>query len=264
MTRTQLKFAFLRFFRRHGLDVRRFDAFRTLDDYLSYLLFPHLGVNCVLDVGAREGEFALSLRNSGYHGQIVSFEPVASSFGVLSQRAHADPAWAVHNLALGSEDTVTEINVMRGTNFSSLRAPRRDGVEDFEEFGNVVDHTETIRIRRLDDVFADVTSMVPEPRVFLKMDTQGWDLEVFKGAGASLDHVVGLQSELSIRPLYEGMPDLDTALSTYQSSGFVVSGVYAVGRDTQLQLAEFDCVMLRADAVQTPRTPVGARRLTAG
>jgi len=43
--------------------------------------------------------------------------------------------------------------------------------------------------------------------VFLKMDTQGWDLDVFVGCGTCLASVVGLQSELSIRSVYEAMPD---------------------------------------------------------
>lgn len=262
MQRSQLKWALLRFLRRGSLDVRRFDAFRTLEDYLAYILFPHLGVNCVLDVGAREGEFAQSLRNSGYRGDIVSFEPVSSSFEILRARASADPKWHIRNLALGSEDGVAEINVMRGTNFSSLRSPRTNGAEDFQGFGNVVDHTETVRVRRLERMFAEVTHSVQRPCVFLKMDTQGWDLEVFKGAGTSLDHVVGLQSEMSIRPLYHGMPDFRTALSTYEAGGFLVSGVYAVGRDTHLRMAEFDCVMLRAD-IASPQNSDASQQLQA-
>ena len=257
MQRNHLKWAALSFLRRAGWDLRRFDAFRTLEDYLCYILFPYLGVNCVLDVGARQGEFAQSLRNSGYRGRIVSFEPVSSSFEVLQVRASADPQWQTRNLALGSEDGVAEINVMRGTNFSSLRSPRTSGAEDFQDFGNVVDHTETVRVRRLEGMFAEVTSAIVRPRVFLKMDTQGWDLEVFKGAGTSLDRVVGLLSEMSIRPLYHGMPDFRTALSTYEAGGFLVSGVYAVGRDTQLRMAEFDCVMLRADAAAALNGPAG-------
>jgi FkbM family methyltransferase len=257
MQRNQLKWAVLSFLRRGGWDVRRFDAFRTLEDYLSYILFPYLGVDCVLDVGAREGEFAQSLRNSGYRGHIVSFEPVSASFKILQARASADPKWHVRNVALGSEEGVAEINVMRGTNYSSLRSPQTTGAEDFQDFGNVVDHTETVRVRRLDGMFAEATGPVRNPRVFLKMDTQGWDLEVFKGAGTSLDHVVGLQSEMSIRPLYHDMPDFRTALSTYEAGGFVVSGVYAVGRDTHLRMAEFDCVMLRAEtAASAPKSDV--------
>lgn len=250
MNRTELKWKVINSLRHRSWEVRRFDPFVRLDDYLHYVLFPHLGVNCVIDVGAREGEYATALRNTGYQGLIVSFEPVTSSFATLRDRAAHDPDWHVHNLALGDADGEAVINVMRTTSFSSFRTPRSEGVEDFVDFGNEFDHVETVHVRRLETMFEDIATLVPTPRLFLKMDTQGWDLEVFKGVGRCLDYVVGLQSEMSIRPIYQDMPDFRAALELYEGSGFAVTALYPVGRDRTLRLAEFDCVMLRADTAR--------------
>src|SRR4051794_21421474 len=64
-------------------------------------LLDRLSVNGVIDVGANTGEYATELREAGYGGEIVSLEPAAEAFAILKQRAEADPAWQVHQLALG-------------------------------------------------------------------------------------------------------------------------------------------------------------------
>jgi hypothetical protein len=103
-----------------------------------------------------------------------------------------------------------------------------------------------VSVRRLDGLWSRIADDLPEPRVYLKMDTQGCDLEVFDGARGCIELVWGLQSELSALPLYEGMPDYATSLQRYRSCGFEVSGFFPVFRDKETHLlGEFDCVMIR-------------------
>ena len=78
------------------------------------------------------------------------------------------------------------------------------------------------------------------------MDTQGFDLNVFKGVQQHLEQIQTMQSEISIRELYEGMPDYLTALKTYTDAGFTISGLFPVTRDkNDLSVIEFDCVMVK-------------------
>jgi hypothetical protein len=96
--------------------------------------------------------------------------------------------------------------------------------------------------------------------VFLKMDTQGFDLQVFAGAKRSLPKVLALQSEISIQPIYEGVPEYLEALEVYTKAGFVISGLYPVSRDKDtLALIELDCVMRR---VPKPAQRLSAERPT--
>ena len=93
-----------------------------------------------------------------------------------------------------------------------------------------------------------VDGVIPrEGRLFPKMDTQGYDLEVFRGAHLLLPNIKSLLSELSLIPIYDGMPTYLQALSTYQAAGFSVSGFYPVTRNEKLALNEVDCVMVRTD-----------------
>jgi FkbM family methyltransferase len=230
--------------RSFGYDLVRFPR-ESLGGHLATLI-DRLGVDCVLDVGARYGEYAETLRGLGYTGRLVSFEPVAEHFEILERAARTDPEWHVRRLALGSETATRTINVTRGSHFTSFLTASEFGRETFPE--TEVEHEEQVEVRRLDDLFAEV---VPgdEPRVFLKLDTQGWDLEVLRGAPRSLDAVVAVQSEISVKPVYDGMPSYLEVIPYLNERGFELSGLFPVGRDERLRVLELDCVLVRADRV---------------
>jgi FkbM family methyltransferase len=229
------------------------------EEHLAWV-FRELAVNCVLDVGANTGQFASRLRRAGYTGRIVSFEPVSHLVTALQRAAARDPAWTVLPFALGDEDGTAEINVVPGK-MSSLLPASSFGKEWSSKLREP--HTETITIRRLESVYDEAVAGLEEPRVFLKMDTQGYDLQTVRGAGPRLEEVVGLQSEVSCVPIYDGMPRLPEQLTEYEAAGFAISAMFPVTRHrATLRAIEFDVVMVRPEAVvgagRTP--PERARR----
>jgi FkbM family methyltransferase len=203
-------------------------------------------VNCVFDVGANAGQYARRLRRFGYTGRIVSFEPTADAFARLERAAKDDPEWHVHHFALGREDTVRSIHT--GWNsMNSLLPPSDYGRGRYKRFART--QTEEIEIRRLDGVLEKALDGIENPRPYLKMDTQGFDLEVFAGAGERIADFVGLQSEVAALRLYEGSPEMGEAIAVYEGSGFGITGMYPVTREESTgRVVEFDCVMMRADA----------------
>lgn len=207
-------------------------------------LFRRLEIDCVLDVGANKGQFASGLRRSGYRGRIVSFEPVSSVFAELHAAASDDPDWRVHQLAAGAEDGEAEINVRPGT-MSSLLPSSDFGREWSTKLREST--VETISVRRLDGLFDEAVAGLTTPRVFVKLDTQGFDLPAFAGLGSRVGDVLGLQSELSCVPIYDGMPTMTEQLTTYQDAGFALSAMFPVSRDEEsMRAIEFDAVMVRA------------------
>lgn len=231
----------------------------SLDSHLRQL-FARLGIDCVLDVGANQGQYGTMLRKSGYRGRIVSFEPVKESYAALKARAAGDPGWRTFNCALGAKAGESEIHVTRSSVFASFLDPSEFSKQKFPD-AMPVTRSEKVRIRTLDQVFGEAVEGLRAPRVFLKMDTQGYDLEVFAGARRSLAEVRGLQTEISIQAIYEGMPDYLKSLDVYTKAGFVMSGLYPVSRDREtLALIELDCVMRRVKplgkkVVQPKRAP---------
>ncbi len=200
-------------------------------------------VDCVVDVGANVGQFARSLRRAGYAGRIVSFEPVRSAYDELARAARGDDAWWVRHCGLGASDGTARINTMDGTMSSLLPASDfgRSWSTGLQGMGS-----EEVEIRRLDGLLPDLVDGLDRGRVFLKLDTQGFDLEVLEGARGGLDRVVALQSELACVPIYQDMARLPEQWAALEEAGFESAGVFPVSfdRDT-VRAIEYDAVMVR-------------------
>src|ERR1700683_2208237 len=87
-----------------GFDLRRYVA--PPPEYAGLIAMMRAnGVNLVFDVGANIGQFALSLRDAGYDGRIVSFEPLSDAWEKLKEASRSDGLWEVAPRgAIGAED----------------------------------------------------------------------------------------------------------------------------------------------------------------
>jgi hypothetical protein len=104
-------------------------------------------------------------------------------------------------------------------------------------------HQETIVIARLDDEWAAGGAKLERP--FVKLDVQGFEKEVLKGAAHTIALAIGIQIELSFAPLYEGGMKYDEALITLRDAGFVPAGIQPGFRDKDGVLLQADVVMVR-------------------
>ncbi len=225
-------------------DVRKDQSpFAFLPGHLGTIL-RNLDVNCVIDVGANRGQFASMIRNAGYTGRIVSVEPVSEPYIALCRRFQDDPSWHGLNIALGEREETKAINVFASDDLSSFLEPSVNMGENLQN--SYVTNSQIVPIRRLESVFDRIVEGLARPRVFLKLDTQGYDLRVVRGAGDSLHHIVGIESELSVIPLYEGMPDYLEALTFYRHLGFEPTGIFPLERNKKNgHVLEFEAVLTR-------------------
>lgn len=219
----------------------------TVERHLHTLL-THLDINCVIDVGANCGQYGEALRLAGYQGYIISFEPIKDCFLQLEKQSINDKHWFCYNHALGAVTETRKINITQSTKFSSFHAPLEESKEIFSK--NVVVDDQEVLIKPLDLIWDSILSECEMNedglKVFLKMDTQGYDLEVFNGAKESINKILALQSEISIKPIYENMPDYLQSLNIYRNNGFEITGMYPVSRDPNSNIViEFDCIMTR-------------------
>ena len=193
-------------------------------------------IDLVLDVGANVGFYAKHLRLLGYNGRIMSFEPDPGTFAKLRKMAAADSEWQVFNCALGDRPGELPFHVIKSggeTVLSSLLPP--------------LTHTVSEQIRVPVETVGGILErerVSERARIFLKMDTQGYDLNVFAGA-TRINGIRLLQSELSVVPLYSGMPHYTQALAHFEQSGFRLLDLFVVRRDDDGAIVEYDALMVR-------------------
>ena len=212
--------------RRLGIAISRYPPLggylRDLRDYLS-----RMEINVVLDVGAYIGNYAKDLREAGYRGQIISFEPVPASYEQLHEAMRNDSLWSGEPYGLSDENQEALINTHSRGDFNSLLTLREDAGRAYSVDPARWSQT-PIQLKRLDAVLPQLLEGIRSPRVFLKIDTQGHDVSVVKGASGVLDIIAGLQSELPAVEVYDGMPSMSTLLSYYAGISYVPIEFYPV------------------------------------
>jgi FkbM family methyltransferase len=200
-------------------------------------------VDLIFDVGANEGQFGLWMRQLGYRGRLVSFEPIGELFAVLKTRADEDGNWEAHPIALGARRGKAAINVSEVTVYSSLLG-YRDALTTFDPSAARA-RTEDIAVATLDEFaprYAGSTA-------FLKSDTQGSEREVLLGAKATLSTLEGVQLELPIIHFYAGVWTIAETIDFMAQQGFVIAQVHPVNCHPAdpVSWVEADCVFRRAD-----------------
>lgn len=207
-------------------------------------IFAEYFIDCVIDVGANVGQYAKFLREKvGYKGLIISFEPEPDNFKKLLVSSRHDDRWVVFNDALGSQEGELCLNVMEAGDLNSFLQPNHDDTDELEKL-NVIKSIIKVPVKKLDDLMHNFIEDNDIRNVFLKLDTQGFDLEVFKGALHSLDVIKGVQTEVSVLPIYMNMPSFDDSLKLFRKNGFEVSGLYSLSEDRFPHAIEFDCIYL--------------------
>lgn len=174
-------------------------------------------IDLVFDVGANFGQFAIEIREGGFKGKIISFEPLTSAYDKLKKvnMLSGDAEWEIFpRCALGNLEGEITINIAGNSASSSI-------LNMLDSHINIAPHTknigkETTPIYRLDSVAKEY--LLESTRPFLKIDTQGFEWQVLDGALNSIPQIQGVLLELSLIPLYQDQKlwgDLIKRMSDY-------------------------------------------------
>jgi FkbM family methyltransferase len=170
-------------------------------------------VKIIFDVGANIGQSALAYVQDFPRAEVYSFEPVSGTFAQL--RANTQHLARIHpfQLAMGSKPGQAVIHVNELSVKSSILQDRAG------------DRAETIQVETV-AAFADRQNI---PSVdFLKIDTEGFDLEVLAGAAPLLEqqriHLV--LSECQILPRTNYFVSIGKLAEYLQGFGYELLGIY--------------------------------------
>jgi FkbM family methyltransferase len=199
--------------RRCGLNVTR--ATNTLESKRFGILTKH-DISVVLDVGANTGQYACEVRRGGYQGRIVSFEPLSAPYQILSRIAERDPRHECRQIALGNSDQIQLMHVSSNLVSSSLFEITDEAVMACPESALI--GTEAVKVVRLDTIRDEI--LRDDDRVYLKIDTQGYEKEVLFGATNALLKAAAIEVELSLVPLYRDQPLLPELWDLLNGLGF--------------------------------------------
>ena len=235
-----------KFFRIFGIEISFFNP-ATSAAAQQVKALNMLGVDILFDIGANEGQFAREMREYGYKGTIVSFEPLTSARKKLLRLASDDPSWEVHKqLAIGDQDAEIELNVA-GNSVSSSVLPMLKSHSNAAVGSAYVD-SESVPVARLDSVSGSYLSS--ESKLFIKIDTQGFEWQVFDGAYETLKQARGVMCELSLVDLYEGQRLWRDIVERLENDGFILWALQKGFTNPRTgQTLQMDGIFLRRDVL---------------
>jgi FkbM family methyltransferase len=205
--------------RRMGYDIHKYAGMTGQDVYFDIKGFIAANSSPVIfDVGANVGQTIDALRHIFPCPTIHAFEPGKAAFASLWQTHSKLPHVHLNNLALGSKPERKTFFENSKTDMSSFLPLGRDG------WGQISNQRE-IEVSTIDRY----CSQHEIPFIdLLKSDTQGFDLEVIKGAQGLLDarKIRLIYLELIFQKLYQGIPRIDEIYRFISDQGFELVSFY--------------------------------------
>lgn len=182
-------------------------------------------ITVIIDVGANIGQFSHMARYCWPGAEIFAFEPDYSSFCQLNNNHGSDCYVKSYNYAIGSSQGQLSLNIGQTTTQNSL----------LKEFGKVSNETRLVSVETLDNLFceAKIFSECESDILLLKIDVQGYELEVLKGSVRFLERVDFVLVEVSLSNLFQDGAKIDEVWQFMTKNRFVYHSIIDFYQDKQ-------------------------------
>ncbi len=213
-----MKKIFKKIIHKLGYDIKKIYNGFLLNNNIIWL--KKIKINTVLDIGANNGQFAEFIHSVFPNAEIHSFEPIPECFKKLTDISKNINNIIPYNFAIGSENKESTFFLNDFMASSSFLQVGDSHKKNFPGTAN----TREIKVNKktLDNVISGINIIVP---VLLKIDVQGYEMEVFHGASAFFENFKGLLLvETSIIKLYDNEPNFDEIYSHLKKYNFEYLG----------------------------------------
>jgi len=211
-----LHLALKKLLNRFGYDIKHLPTDPQIRNKL-YLLKKN-NIDLIFDVGANLGQFARNMRDLGYKKEIVSFEPLPEAFNILSQNTVNDENWKIVNIAIGNFDGEITMHIAKNSYSSSILDILPRHIESAPD-SIFIDQIK-VPIKKVDTIIDQYYEK--GNNLLIKIDTQGYERQVFEGSLESLGKVRGFQIELSLTSLYRGETLIQEMIDLLRDYGFKI------------------------------------------
>jgi FkbM family methyltransferase len=177
----------------------------------------------IYDIGGHIGTWAVLAKSIFPSAEVHVFEPLPDHLSELNKNAGHLSGVTIHNMALGSKSETAVMNIATNSDSSSL-LDLTDNM--YNEYGQVKVSEKKVQVLTLNDFIKQKGVAIPD---LIKMDVQGFELEVLKGASEILSKVKYLILEVSFVEFYAGQPLVEEIISNMFGNGF---RFYAFGKNT--------------------------------
>jgi FkbM family methyltransferase len=190
----------------------------------------------VLDVGGHHGQFTLFALERFPQAKIITFEPQTDGVEKIKAVTAGESRLTIENFALGASPGTAQLNISRRSDSSSLLPIGRGQTDAFP--GTEAERTETIAVDTLDNLVPDD---IARPSL-LKIDVQGFELDVLRGATRALNEIDCVFVECSFVELYEGQPLIGEIIAFLAEREFELAGVFGTTYDAGGKCLQTDCL----------------------
>jgi|688.fasta_scaffold571038_2 FkbM family methyltransferase len=197
-------------------------------------------INHLIDVGANSGQYAKSLRSAGYKNYIYSFEPTYI-YSELSKNAISDDRWQAYNYGIGDKSEKVIMQIASNESQSSSILLPKDILK--QNFGITFNQSEYVQIQPL-SYFISENKL---ENIYLKIDTQGNEMNVLRGLGTEIDKISVVEFESAIIPLYEGESNHYQLADFLISKRFIPTQIVITHWDKDKQTVSLDSIFVRKD-----------------
>ena len=176
---------------------------------------PDYRPKVVFDVGANTGQTVIKWNKFFPKAEYYCFEPVSATMVALKKNTARFKNIHYYQCALGTERRQAEIILCEDSSLNSF-------IDSVKEIG---ERTETVQIDTLDGVCqADSINYID----ILKIDTEGFDIEVLKGASTMLkaNQISFIQVEAGMNPHNKLHIPLQQFVDYLTPYGYVLFGIY--------------------------------------
>ncbi|MBE2256005.1 MAG: FkbM family methyltransferase [Ignavibacteria bacterium] len=224
-----------------GIKFFKFGGFKyylkgiSLASYNNLYQLKKLGLNfdTIIDVGANRGQFAYSSRTLFPEAKIYSFEPTKSVFTELTKKMENDENFTALNMALGYNEGEIDFSEYENSLINSV----------YKSVDTEIKNVYKVKMNTLDNMISS-KQINAVGKILLKLDVQGFELEVLKGSNESLKLVDYILIEVSTKKYYENMIMYGEVDEFLISNGFIQNKILDLMFDN-LEITQLDILYKR-------------------